>query len=158
MKEAEREGFEPPVPFDITGFQDQRLQPLGHLSVPMTASSKRQIIISFYRTCVNRNTKICCLIGTAEEQGIRGAAAGRKRAKRRKEDRDICQRGNGQEPAPPADGIRRAPGSRSSSGGAGRRWCPGLRRCAPRPPRCCRRKGRCGRCRGQNCRGRPWRG
>ena len=30
---AEREGFEPPVPFDITGFQDQRLQPLGHLSV-----------------------------------------------------------------------------------------------------------------------------
>ena len=30
---AEREGFEPPVPFDITGFQDQRLQPLGHLSL-----------------------------------------------------------------------------------------------------------------------------
>ena len=29
---AEREGFEPPVPFDITGFQDQRLKPLGHLS------------------------------------------------------------------------------------------------------------------------------
>ena len=29
---AEREGFEPPVPFGITGFQDQRLQPLGHLS------------------------------------------------------------------------------------------------------------------------------
>ena len=31
--EAEREGFEPPVPFDITGFQDQRLKPLGHLSL-----------------------------------------------------------------------------------------------------------------------------
>ena len=31
-KLAEREGFEPPVPFGITGFQDQRLQPLGHLS------------------------------------------------------------------------------------------------------------------------------
>ena len=31
-KLAEREGFEPPVPFDITGFQDQRLKPLGHLS------------------------------------------------------------------------------------------------------------------------------
>ena len=30
---AEREGFEPPVPFDITGFQDQRLKPLGHLSL-----------------------------------------------------------------------------------------------------------------------------
>ena len=32
-KLAEREGFEPPVPFDITGFQDQRHQPLGHLSI-----------------------------------------------------------------------------------------------------------------------------
>ena len=32
-KLAEREGFEPPVPFDITGFQDQRLKPLGHLSM-----------------------------------------------------------------------------------------------------------------------------
>ena len=37
-KQAEREGFEPPVPFSITGFQDQRHQPLGHLSVqPLTA-------------------------------------------------------------------------------------------------------------------------
>ena len=32
MKVAEREGFEPPVPFDITSFQDWRLKPLGHLS------------------------------------------------------------------------------------------------------------------------------
>ena len=31
---AEREGFEPPVPCDITGFQDRRLKPLGHLSTP----------------------------------------------------------------------------------------------------------------------------
>ena len=31
-KMAEREGFEPPVPHGITGFQDQRLKPLGHLS------------------------------------------------------------------------------------------------------------------------------
>ena len=38
-KLAEREGFEPPVPFDITGFQDQRLKPLGHLS---TGQSQRQ--------------------------------------------------------------------------------------------------------------------
>ena len=30
---AEREGFEPPVPCDITGFQDRRLKPLGHLSM-----------------------------------------------------------------------------------------------------------------------------
>ena len=29
---AEREGFEPPVPFSITGFQDQLHKPLGHLS------------------------------------------------------------------------------------------------------------------------------
>ena len=29
---AERVGFEPTVPFDITGFQDQLLKPLGHLS------------------------------------------------------------------------------------------------------------------------------
>ena len=33
MQLAEREGFEPPVPFGITGFQDQRHQPLGHLSI-----------------------------------------------------------------------------------------------------------------------------
>ena len=36
MKLAEREGFEPPVPCGITGFQDQRLKPLGHLSKAMT--------------------------------------------------------------------------------------------------------------------------
>ena len=29
---AEREGFEPPVPCGITGFQDQLHKPLGHLS------------------------------------------------------------------------------------------------------------------------------
>ena len=31
---AERVGFEPTVPFGITGFQDRLLKPLGHLSVP----------------------------------------------------------------------------------------------------------------------------
>ena len=30
---AEREGFEPPVPCGITGFQDQLHKPLGHLSI-----------------------------------------------------------------------------------------------------------------------------
>ena len=30
---AERVGFEPTVPFDITGFQDRLLKPLGHLSL-----------------------------------------------------------------------------------------------------------------------------
>ena len=34
---AEREGFEPPVPFDITSFQDWRLKPLGHLSTETPA-------------------------------------------------------------------------------------------------------------------------
>ncbi len=29
---AEREGFEPPVPFSITSFQDWLHKPLGHLS------------------------------------------------------------------------------------------------------------------------------
>ena len=32
IKMAERVGFEPTVPFGITGFQDQLLKPLGHLS------------------------------------------------------------------------------------------------------------------------------
>ena len=41
-KLAEREGFEPPVPFGITGFQDQRLKPLGHLSL----SEPAKIIIA----------------------------------------------------------------------------------------------------------------
>ena len=30
---AEKVGFEPTVPCDITGFQDQLLKPLGHLSI-----------------------------------------------------------------------------------------------------------------------------
>ena len=30
---AEREGFEPPVPCGITGFQDRLHKPLGHLSM-----------------------------------------------------------------------------------------------------------------------------
>ncbi len=31
-KVAEREGFEPPVPFRYNGFQDRRIRPLCHLS------------------------------------------------------------------------------------------------------------------------------
>ena len=46
---AEREGFEPPVPFDITVFQDQRLKPLGHLSPDETA----KIIIAESKLLVN---------------------------------------------------------------------------------------------------------
>ena len=33
---AERVGFEPTVPYGITGFQDQLLKPLGHLSRNIT--------------------------------------------------------------------------------------------------------------------------
>ena len=47
---AEREGFEPPVPFGITGFQDQRLQPLGHLSMKKEPAT---VIISEHRYKVN---------------------------------------------------------------------------------------------------------
>ena len=43
---AEREGFEPPVPFSITGFQDQRHQPLGHLS-PFGTSENDYIRLVF---------------------------------------------------------------------------------------------------------------
>ncbi len=39
MQLAEREGFEPPVPLGITGFQDQRHQPLGHLSISEPADT-----------------------------------------------------------------------------------------------------------------------
>ena len=50
MKElAEREGFEPPVPFGITGFQDQRLKPLGHLSM----SEPARVIIAPFPFGVN---------------------------------------------------------------------------------------------------------
>ncbi len=32
VRMAERVGFEPTAPFGVTGFQDQLLKPLGHLS------------------------------------------------------------------------------------------------------------------------------
>ena len=54
-KMAEREGFEPPVPFGITGFQDQRHQPLGHPSVHhiRRPSQERLIIITGISALVN---------------------------------------------------------------------------------------------------------
>ncbi len=57
---AEREGFEPPVPFDITGFQDQRLQPLGHLSLHNQRALLYQIpnalsSPSAQRKCISKN-------------------------------------------------------------------------------------------------------
>ena len=38
---AERVGFEPTVPLSITGFQDQLLKPLGHLSLNGDPSATR---------------------------------------------------------------------------------------------------------------------
>ena len=35
---AERVGFEPTAPFGVTGFQDQLLKPLGHLSIMSSTS------------------------------------------------------------------------------------------------------------------------
>ena len=37
---AERVGFEPTVPFGITGFQDQLLKPLGHLSLNVDSTNR----------------------------------------------------------------------------------------------------------------------
>ena len=51
---AEREGFEPPVPCGITGFQDQRLKPLGHLSL-------QPALISIHHIAPNVKTIQCFL-------------------------------------------------------------------------------------------------
>ena len=40
---AEREGFEPPE-LSLNGFQDRRLKPLGHLSVPETSFSTHRLL------------------------------------------------------------------------------------------------------------------
>ena len=48
---AERVGFEPTVPCGITGFQDQLLKPLGHLSVLDTFS----IIAKSINSCQQQN-------------------------------------------------------------------------------------------------------
>ena len=43
---AERVGFEPTVPLSITGFQDQLLKPLGHLSIgDLSATRTRDTLI-----------------------------------------------------------------------------------------------------------------
>ena len=46
---AERVGFEPTVPFGITGFQDQLLKPLGHLSELSVSNSACMILANIYR-------------------------------------------------------------------------------------------------------------
>ena len=43
---AERVGFEPTAPFEVTGFQDQLLKPLGHLSIgDLSATRTRDTLI-----------------------------------------------------------------------------------------------------------------
>ena len=42
MKLTERVGFEPTAPFGVTGFQDQLLKPLGHLSIWIQLASLEQ--------------------------------------------------------------------------------------------------------------------
>ena len=54
IKMAERVGFEPTVPCGITGFQDQLLKPLGHLSNALISL----IIIHYFFQNVNRNNLI----------------------------------------------------------------------------------------------------
>ena len=41
---AERVGFEPTAPFGVTGFQDQLLKPLGHLSI-MSSTTSRNLAV-----------------------------------------------------------------------------------------------------------------
>ena len=42
---AERVGFEPTAPCGVTGFQDQLLKPLGHLSMSDTCKNRRGVFI-----------------------------------------------------------------------------------------------------------------
>ena len=42
---AERVGFEPTAPFGVTGFQDQLLKPLGHLSIAEHLADTNGILI-----------------------------------------------------------------------------------------------------------------
>ena len=66
---AEREGFEPPVPCDITSFQDWRLQPLGHLSA-FRGGLKRLNIITFFLLFVK-----CFFFGPGRRAGAGKAFA-----------------------------------------------------------------------------------
>ena len=47
--DAEREGFEPPVPFRYSGFQDHRHRPLGHLSIFESSGTPAPRLAGFTR-------------------------------------------------------------------------------------------------------------
>ena len=42
---AERVGFEPTAPCGVTGFQDQLLKPLGHLSIALSLHGRSHATI-----------------------------------------------------------------------------------------------------------------
>ena len=75
-RKTERVGFEPTVPFGITGFQDQLLKPLGHLSkliiytlLSVTISARVSIaLISF---SVNNYFKIFLIFWSKEDAPAR---------------------------------------------------------------------------------------
>ena len=52
-KMAEKVGFEPTVPFSITGFQDRLLKPLGHLSVTLRIIYHKKISVKYKLTACN---------------------------------------------------------------------------------------------------------
>ena len=76
---AEREGFEPPVPFGITSFQDWRLQPLGHLSA-FRGGLKRLNIITFFSGFVKHYFRINPTGRTAAAEYRKPAGDGRPTA------------------------------------------------------------------------------
>ena len=56
LKNTEKVGFEPTVPFSITGFQDQLLKPLGHLSICFHFVSLSQATHLYYHFYLHMST------------------------------------------------------------------------------------------------------
>ena len=54
--QTEKVGFEPTVPFSITGFQDQLLKPLGHLSICFHFVSLSQATHLYYHFYLHMST------------------------------------------------------------------------------------------------------
>ena len=52
---AERVGFEPTAPFGVTGFQDQLLKPLGHLS----AKKKKMVGVAGFEPAAHWSQTSC---------------------------------------------------------------------------------------------------
>ena len=56
LNDTEKVGFEPTVPFSITGFQDQLLKPLGHLSICFHFVSLSQATHLYYHFYLHMST------------------------------------------------------------------------------------------------------